>query len=125
MFEDQLTGVQVYRQTETGSAGDDYTSNTITETIVLTGFNQVDLREGGKKDSIIDEFAQDVAQEYVVYFDLTAPIENGDYIRFNSGNINKNIAYIPNNGDDLILRIKNFNTGSGSIGALEAQCIAN
>jgi hypothetical protein len=123
MFEDQFTGIQVFRQIETGSPGDDYTSQSITKMIVFTGFCLVDIIKSSSKQDIIDNFGQQVAQGYIVYFDLNIPIQNGDYVVFNTNNINQNIAYTP--GVDTVLRIENFNTGSGNIGALEAKCLAN
>jgi hypothetical protein len=124
MFEDQLTGITVFREVETGSYGDDDTATTKTEVAVFSGLRLIDPIQGQDASSIINIYGTQTAQMYRVYFDLDDPIRKSDIVKFNGENINHNIEYSPST-DDVVLRITNFVETNGMVGSREADCIAN
>jgi len=123
MFEDQLTGIEVYRTIENGSYADDDSVTTNQTVLVLKGFRQIDPSGSGQAQ-VVSEYGTQTAQNYLVYFELTDNIQKSDIIKFNSSKINSNQKYIPSKTDDTVLRIANFVDGSGDLGMREAECIS-
>lgn len=124
MFDDQMTGITVFREVETGSYGDDDTATTKQEVEVFSGFRLIDPIQGQDAASIINIYGTQAAQMYRVYFDLDDDIRKNDIIKFNGNKINHREDYVAD-ADDVVLRITNFVEVNGMIGSKEADCIAN